>query len=34
VTDFSGQPSSIYGGEFVASNGIIHDEMLAVIQSV
>ena len=34
VTDFSGQPSSIYGGEFVASNGIIHEEMLAVIQSV
>ena len=34
VTDFSGQPSSIYGGEFVASNCIIHDEMLAVIQSV
>jgi len=34
VTDFSGQPGSIYGGEFVASNGIIHDQMLAVIQSV
>ena len=34
VSDFSGQPGSIYGGEFVASNGIIHDQMIAVIQSI
>ena len=34
VSDFSGQPGSIYGREFVASNGIIHDQMIAVIQSI
>jgi myo-inositol-1(or 4)-monophosphatase len=31
VTDFSGMPFSIYGKAIVASNGLIHDEMLAVL---
>jgi myo-inositol-1(or 4)-monophosphatase len=31
VTDFSGGPFSIYGKEIVASNGHIHDEMVAVL---
>jgi len=31
VTDFSGQPFSIYGKEIVASNGRIHDEMVRVL---
>jgi myo-inositol-1(or 4)-monophosphatase len=32
VTDFSGGPFSIYGKEIVASNGRIHEEMVAVLQ--
>lgn len=32
VTDFSGRPFSIYGKEIVASNGLIHDEMLEVLR--
>jgi myo-inositol-1(or 4)-monophosphatase len=32
VTDFSGTPFSIYGTEIVASNGLIHDEMLTVLK--
>lgn len=32
VTDFRDRPSSIYGGEVVASNGLIHREMLEVLQ--
>lgn len=31
VTDFSGETFSIYGNELVASNGLIHDQMLAVL---
>ena len=31
VTDFKGGPLSIYGKEIVASNGIIHEEMLEVL---
>jgi myo-inositol-1(or 4)-monophosphatase len=31
VTDFKGGPLSIYGKEIVASNGIIHEEMLGVL---
>jgi myo-inositol-1(or 4)-monophosphatase len=31
VTDFSGAPFSIYGQHIVASNGLIHDEMLMVL---
>jgi myo-inositol-1(or 4)-monophosphatase len=34
LTDFSGQPLSIYAGEIVASNGLIHDEMLAVLKTI
>jgi myo-inositol-1(or 4)-monophosphatase len=32
VTDFSGGPFSVYGKQIVASNGHIHDEMLAVLR--
>jgi len=32
VTDFKGAPHSIYGQELVASNGPIHQAMLAVLQ--
>lgn len=32
VSDFSGGPFSIYGKELVASNGRLHDEMLAVLR--
>jgi myo-inositol-1(or 4)-monophosphatase len=31
VSDFSGLPFSIYGQHLVASNGLIHDEMLTVL---
>ncbi len=31
VTNFRGLPGSIYDGEVIASNGLIHDEMLAVL---
>ena len=31
VTDFAGNPFSIYGKQIVASNGKIHDEMVAVL---
>ncbi len=34
VTDFSGAGFSIYGKELCASNGVIHDEMLAVLTGV
>jgi myo-inositol-1(or 4)-monophosphatase len=34
VTDFRGQPLSIYEGEIVASNSLIHEEMLAVLKKV
>jgi myo-inositol-1(or 4)-monophosphatase len=32
VTDFKGQPFNIYSGEILASNGLVHQEMLQVIQ--
>ena len=32
ITDFEGRPFSIYSSECVASNGIIHDEMLQVLK--
>lgn len=32
TTDFSGGPFSIWGEETLASNGLIHPEMLEVIQ--
>ena len=32
VTDFSGNPYSVYGKEILASNGKIHDEMLAILR--
>lgn len=34
MTDFQGRPFSIYSEEALASNGLIHEEMLAVIQEV
>jgi myo-inositol-1(or 4)-monophosphatase len=32
VTNFSGRPASIYEGEIVASNRLIHQDMLAVLR--
>src|SRR5262245_28354408 len=32
VTDFSGQPFSVYGRQLLASNGAIHEEMLEVLR--
>jgi myo-inositol-1(or 4)-monophosphatase len=34
VTNFSGAPASIYEREIVASNGLIHQEMLEVLKSI
>jgi myo-inositol-1(or 4)-monophosphatase len=34
VTNFRGQPGSIYEREVVASNGLIHEEMLAILESI
>lgn len=34
VTDFKGNPFGIYSGEMLASNGLIHEEMLEVIKEV
>lgn len=34
VTDFKGRPFRIYSEEIIASNGLIHQEMLQVIQEV
>jgi myo-inositol-1(or 4)-monophosphatase len=34
VTNFSGRPASIYEREIVASNGLIHQEMLDVLKKV
>jgi len=31
ITDYSGQPTTIYDAEVVASNGRIHDQMIAVL---
>lgn len=33
VTNFRGQPGSIYDREVVASNGLIHEQMLAVLET-
>ncbi len=32
VTDFSGRPFSVYGKQILASNGRIHEEMIAVLR--
>ncbi len=34
ATDFRGRPLDIYSGEILASNGLIHDEMLQVMQKI
>jgi myo-inositol-1(or 4)-monophosphatase len=34
VTDFQGRPFNIYSEEILASNGLIHQEMLRVIQEI
>jgi len=34
VTDFQGQDFSIYSREILASNGLIHEEMLKIIQEI
>jgi myo-inositol-1(or 4)-monophosphatase len=34
VTDFRGQPFNIYSKEILATNGLIHDQMLEVIKNV
>jgi myo-inositol-1(or 4)-monophosphatase len=34
VTGFNGQPFSIYSGEILASNGLIHEEMLQVVREI
>ena len=34
VSNYGGQPFSIYGKEIVASNGIIHQEMVSVLQEI
>ncbi|NWG04387.1 MAG: inositol monophosphatase [Syntrophaceae bacterium] len=34
VTDFQGQPFNIYSEEILASNGLIHEEMLKIIQTI
>jgi myo-inositol-1(or 4)-monophosphatase len=34
ITDFKGQPFDIYSGEMLASNGLIHQEMLKIVQEV
>jgi myo-inositol-1(or 4)-monophosphatase len=33
VTDFEGKDYSIYGDELLASNGLIHDSMMAAIRN-
>src|SRR4030042_6291161 len=34
ITDFQGRPFDIYSGEILASNGLIHQEMLQAIQEI
>jgi len=34
ATNFSSRPASIYEGEIIASNGLIHQEMLAVLEGI
>ncbi len=32
VTDFHGKPNAVFGGQMIASNGRVHEEMLAHVQ--
>ena len=32
VTDYSGGPLDLFGDELLASNGILHEEMISVIE--
>ena len=34
ITDFSGGPFSVYGKQIIASNGRIHDQMVAVLREL
>jgi myo-inositol-1(or 4)-monophosphatase len=34
LSDFSGQPLSIFGNETLASNGLIHAEMVGVMRGL
>ncbi len=34
VTNYKGEPFSIYGQDLVASNGLIHDEMVGTLQEI
>ncbi|MCA9421048.1 MAG: inositol monophosphatase, partial [Nitrospira sp.] len=34
ITNYAGEPYSIYGSTIIASNGLIHAEMLGIIQEV
>jgi len=34
LSDFSGEPFSVFGNETLASNGMIHDEMITVMQGL
>jgi myo-inositol-1(or 4)-monophosphatase len=34
VTNFLGKPFNLYGQEILASNGLIHEEMLKVIKEI
>ena len=34
VTDFQGNPFSIYSGQILCSNGLIHEEMLRIIREI
>lgn len=34
LTDFKGNPYSIYSDELLASNGLIHDQMLQVMDEI
>jgi myo-inositol-1(or 4)-monophosphatase len=34
VTDFQGGPFNVYSEEIVATNGLIHQEMLQAIQEI
>lgn len=32
VTDFHGRPDALFAGQLVASNGLVHDEMMALVR--
>ncbi|MFZ3073116.1 MAG: inositol monophosphatase family protein, partial [Thermodesulfobacteriota bacterium] len=34
VTDFKGSAFSLYSGETLASNGLVHDEMIEILNAV